>query len=167
MGCAGSKAEPRTANAAGQQGATKPAPPSKSFFSNKPSAAVGDQSIQPSRRIQFGIVMPESTGAQAAHMFFDKEKPVEKIIAAAAAHAGFKVDRGKLVGSPEKLNLFTLEGDVVRLDLEIEAHLGARNTPRSRGTLNAHDVLVLEKGNRLEASRLEAIQRATSGRAGR
>jgi hypothetical protein len=82
-------------------------------------------------------------------MFFDKTKPVEKIIAGAAAHGGFKVDKGKLVGSPERLNLFTLENDVVRLDLEIEAHLGS--------TLRAGGVIVLEKGNRLDAGRLQNI----------
>ena len=124
-------------------------------FSNKATSAVGDDAIQPARRVRFGIIMPESTGANALHMFFDKEKPVEKIIAGAAQQAGFKIDRGKLVGSPEKLNLFTLEGDVVRLDLEIEAHLGS--------TLHAGDILVLEKGNRMDDTRLAQI-RAAHGR---
>ena len=85
-------------------------------------------------------------------MTFDKEKPVERIIAGAASHAGLKLDKGKLVGSPEKLNLFTLQGDVVRLDLEIEAHLGS--------TLRAGDVLILEKGNRIPDERLGAIRDA-------
>ena len=58
--------------------------------------------------------MPESTGARAVHMFFDKEKPVDRIIAGAASHAGLKLDKGKLVGSPERLNLFTLDGDGAR-----------------------------------------------------
>ena len=79
-------------------------------------------------------------------MFFDKSKPVEKVIAGACAHAGLKLDKGKLVGSPERLNLFTVEGDVVRLDLEIEAHLGS--------TLQPRDTLIVEKGNRLEAAQL-------------
>jgi hypothetical protein len=151
MGCAGSR--PREADQAAPPQAASKSASRKSFFSNKPSAPVGDPSIVPARRITFGVVMPESTGTPASFMFFDKEKPVEKVIAAAAAHAGFKVDRGKLVGSPEKLNLFTLTGDVVRLDLEIEAHLGS--------TLNARDILILEKGNRLDDARLEAIRQAT------
>ena len=124
-------------------------------FSNKPATAVGDANILVSRRVKFGLVMPESTGASAVYMFFDKEKPVEKMIAAAASHGGFAVDKGKLVGSPERLNLFTLEGDVVRLDLEIEAHMGS--------TLHAGDTLILEKGNRLDAARLDAV-RARAGR---
>ena len=119
-------------------------------FSNKPTSAVGDEAIAPARRVRFGIVMPESTGSAAVHMFFDQTKPVEKVIAGAVAHAGLKMDKGKLVGSPERLNLFTLDGDVVRLDLEIEAHLGS--------TLRAGDTLVLEKGNRLDEARLAAIR---------
>ena len=61
-----------------------------------------------------------------------------------------KMDKGKLIGSPERLNLFTIEGEVVRLDLEIEAHLGS--------TLHAGDLLVLEKGNRLDDGRLQQIR---------
>ena len=53
------------------------------------------------------------------------------------------------MGSPERLNLFTLDGDVVRLDLEIDAHLGS--------TLHEGRLIVLEKGNRLSAERLQAI----------
>ena len=119
-------------------------------FSNKPSAAIGDASIPADRRIKFGIVFPEVTGVRPAHMFFNQRKPVETMIAGAAAHGGFSVDKGKLVGSPERLNLFTLEGDVVRLDLEIEAHLGS--------TLHAGDTLILEKGNRLSDERLQAVR---------
>ena len=111
---------------------------------------MGDESIAPSRRIRFGIVMPESTSVAPTYMFFDREKPVEKIIAGACANAGLQLDRGKLMGSPERLNLFTLDGDVVRLDLEIEAHLGS--------TLNADDVLMLEKGNRVVEDRLQCIR---------
>ena len=40
--------------------------------------------------------------------------------------------------------------------LEVEAHLGS--------TLHAGDVLVLEKGNRLEGDRLQAIRTAARGR---
>ena len=58
----------------------------------------------------------------------------------------------RLIGSPEKVNLFNLDGDIVRLDLEIEAHLGS--------TLHAGDVLILEKGNRLLDARIGAIKAA-------
>ena len=57
-----------------------------------------------------------------------------------------------MVGSPEKLNLFKLDGDMLRLDLELEAHLGS--------TLQPRDVLILEKGNRMPDGRLEAIREA-------
>ena len=50
-------------------------------FSNKPATAVGDANIPANRRVKFGLIMPESTGVGAVHMFFDKEKPVEKMIA--------------------------------------------------------------------------------------
>ena len=159
MGCCASKAneadyvaQPATASATRQQAQ----PATKNLkFSNKPASAVGDEAIAPARRVKFGIIMPESTGSTAVHMFFDQTKPVDKVIAGAVAHAGLKMDKGKLVGSPERLNLFTLDGDVVRLDLEIEAHLGS--------TLRAGDILVLEKGNRLDDARLAMI-RAAHGR---
>jgi hypothetical protein len=154
MGCCASTAAPSTAgappNSASPPRAGKPSNPL--VFATKPSKPIGDENIPPNRRVMFGIAYPEQTGAQSVHMFFDKEKPVERVISAAAAHAGLKVDRGKLAGSPEKLNLFTLDGDVVRLDLEIEAHLGS--------TLHAGDVLVLEKGNQLDPARAQAIRNA-------
>jgi len=136
--------QPRTAARAGSRGGLA--------FSNKPSSAVGDASIQQQRRIRFGIVFPEDTGVAPIHIFVDREKPVEKLIAAACSHAGLKLDKGKLVGSPQRLNLFTLDGDVIRLDLEIEAHVGS--------TLNAGDVLLIEKGNRLEPGRAAAVRSA-------
>ena len=149
MGCCQSAAadavEPREAPK--QQ---KPQAKAGSGFSNSKAKPVGDQAIQPGRRCVFGVIFPESTGARPCWMFFDKEKPVEKIIAAAAAHGGFSVDKGRMVGSPEKLNIFTYpDGDVVRLDLEIDAHLGS--------TLHEGRLIVLEKGNRLSAERLQAI----------
>jgi len=60
------------------------------------------------------------------------------------------MDKGKLVGSPERLNIFTVDGDVLRLDLELEAHLGS--------TLRAGDTIVLEKGNRLSDERLQFVR---------
>ena len=89
--------QPRTAARAGSRGGLA--------FSNKPSSAVGDASIQQQRRIRFGIVFPEDTGVAPIHIFVDREKPVEKLIAAACSHAGLKLDKGKLVGSPQRLNL--------------------------------------------------------------
>ena len=118
----------------------------KSTASNKSSTAVGDAAIAQDRRITFKIVLPEVAGQKPIWMFFDKTKPVEKLIAGACKQAGLAFDKGKLVGSPERLNLFTLEGDVVRLDLEIEAHLGS--------TLQKGDTLIIEKGNRLDAAQL-------------
>ena len=88
----------------------------------------------------------------SVYMFFDKQKMSELVLIGAATQAGLKLDKGKLVGSPQRLNLFTLEGDIVRLDLEIEAHLGS--------TLHDGDVLIIEKGNRLEPGRLQAVRAA-------
>ena len=134
-------------------------------------------------------------------MFFDKLKPASELLVAATKKAGLQMDRGKLVGSPEWLNIFTIEvlsrrslprhsplhphgratppdislwatprgsmsrwllhaeplrvarqGDVLRLDLEIEAHLGS--------TLQPSDTIILEKGNRISDDRLRAIQAA-------
>jgi len=119
-------------------------------FANKAAKPIGDENIALNKRVAFGIVYPEETNAASVWMYFNKEKPVEQMIIAATAHAGLKLDKGKLIGSPQRLNLFTLEGDVVRLDLEVEAHMGS--------TLHAGDVLVLEKGNRLDQSRLDAIR---------
>ena len=151
MGCGGSKASDEPA--AGKGAAPKPqaTPKDPLIFSNKPTAAIGDENIPPQRRVKFGLVMPESTGKSSVYIFVDKEKPVDRLIAAAATQGGFAIDKGKLVGSPERLNLFTLDrGDVVRLDLEVEAHMGS--------TLNPGDTLILEKGNRLLPERLQAIQ---------
>lgn len=157
--CASAPAEGVVAQPAANQPAKAPAKFQASSkdplaFSNKPANAVGESSIPADRRVRFGMVFPESTGVRPAHMFFDKSKPVEKMITAAAQYGGFAVDKGKLVGSPERLNLFLLEGDVVRLDLEIEAHLGS--------TLRAGDTLILEKGNRLTDERLQAVRSKVS-----
>jgi hypothetical protein len=119
-------------------------------FSNKQSKPIGDENIPPSKRVVFGIVYPEETNARSVWMYFNVDKPVEALIVSAAGQAGLRLDKGKLLGSPQRLNLFTLEGDTVRLDLEIDAHMGR--------TLHVGDVLVLEKGNRMESSRLEAIK---------
>ena len=45
------------------------------------------------------------------------------------------------MGSPERVNLFTLEGDLLRIDLDLEAHLGS--------TLQPGGWVILEKGNRI------------------
>ena len=94
---------------------------------------------------------------QPVHMFFDCEKDRQKILDGACAHAGLKIERGRLAGSPERLNLFTSDGDVLRLDLDIDAHLG--------GTLHPSSVLVLEKGNRISDERLQTVKRATEEQA--
>ena len=155
MGCGGSKADDDVAQPAATQPAAQPSAGKKPVdllkFSNSSSKPIGDEAIQPGRRVQFGIIFPEDSGIQAAHLFFDMTKPVEKLLVAAVAHAGLKLDRGKLVGSPEKLNVFTCEGETVRLDLEIDAHLGS--------TLHGGDTLIIEKGNRLSPDRLQEIER--------
>ena len=51
-------------------------------------------------------------------MFFDREKDAQKILDGAFAHAGLEIKQGRMAGSPERLNLFTSDGDVLRLDLD-------------------------------------------------
>ena len=104
-------------------------PDSALSFSNSPAAAVCDHSISASRRVHFGIFFPEDVNCKPVHMFFDREKEASKILAGACAHAGLKMDKGRLAGSPERLNLFTSEGDVLRLDLDIEV---AKRRPKKR-----------------------------------
>jgi hypothetical protein len=124
-------------------------------FSNSPSRPIGEADVAPPSRVTFGIVYPAGLGVRSVYMHFDRTRPVEQVVAGAARHAGLVLEKGKLQGSPERLNLFTLEGDIVRLDLEVDAHLGS--------TLHPNAVLVLEKGNRVAASRLEAIRRLVVG----
>ena len=127
-------------------------------FSNSPSSAVGDASIQRARRCHFAIFFPEDVPAKPVHMFFDREKDTIKVLEAAVAHAGLKLDRGRLVGSPEKLNLFTIDGDMLRTDLPLDAHLGS--------TIHPSSVLLLEKGNRVLEDRLDAVKLAVSQQSG-
>ena len=83
-------------------------------------------------------------------MFFSKSQEGMKVLEAACKAAGVTLDRGRLVGSPERLNLFTIEGDLLRVDLDLEAHLGS--------TLHPNSWVILEKGNRVPPERLAAIQ---------
>eukprot|EP00308_Calcidiscus_leptoporus_P023792 CAMPEP_0119366582 /NCGR_PEP_ID=MMETSP1334-20130426/13438_1 /TAXON_ID=127549 /ORGANISM="Calcidiscus leptoporus, Strain RCC1130" /LENGTH=150 /DNA_ID=CAMNT_0007382821 /DNA_START=96 /DNA_END=548 /DNA_ORIENTATION=+ len=123
-------------------------------YSNTRDTAVGDQNIPRARRCNFGIFFPADVNIRPVHMFFDREKAASKVLDGAVAHAGLVLERGRLVGSPERLNLFTLDGDVLRLDLELEAHLGS--------TLHPSSVLLLEKGNRISEERIAAVKVAAA-----
>ena len=57
-----------------------------------------------------------------------------------------------VVGSPGRLNLFTVEGDLLRIDLDLEAHVPS--------TLQPGGWVILEKGNRISPARLAEIQEA-------
>lgn len=85
-------------------------------------------------------------------MFFSKRQSGTKVMEAACSAAGVTIDKGRLVGSPDRLNIFTMEGDLLRLDLELEAHLGS--------TLQPSSWLLLEKGNRVAEERLAAVRDA-------
>ena len=87
-------------------------------------------------------------------MRFDRSKPGTEILEAACAACGYQLDRGRLVGSPDKINLFTMDGDMLRTDLELEAHIPS--------TLQEHACIVLGKGNRIPADRLRDLQEAAS-----
>ena len=52
----------------------------------------------------------------------------------------------------DRLNLFTLEGDLLRCDLDLEAHIPS--------TLQPNSWVILEKGNRVSPGRLAAIRQA-------
>lgn len=70
-------------------------------------------------------------------MFFSKSNEGTKVLEAACKAGGIQLDKGRIIGSPERLNLFTIEGDLLRVDLDLEAHLGS--------TLQPSSVLILEK----------------------
>merc|ERR1712087_565948 len=127
-------------------------------YSNTRDTAVGDRNIPRERRCNFGIFFPEDVSARPVHMFFDREKAASKVLEGAVAHAGLKLERGRLVGSPDRLNLFTIDGDVLRLDLELEAHLGS--------TLHPSSVLILEKGNRISDERIASVKVAAAESSG-
>ena len=109
-----------------------------------------------------GIIFPSDVDVRPLHMFFSKRTEGTKVLEAACSAAGVKLDKGRIVGSPERLNLFTIDNDLLRLDLELEAHLGS--------TLQPSSWLILEKGNsvpdgRLDTIRREAVEQATGGSA--
>ena len=122
-------------------------------FSNSTGSAVGDAKIPLSRRLYLGVVFPADCGVRPIYMFFSLANEGTKVLEAACAAAGLRLDRGRIVGSPERLNLFTLEGDILRLDLDLEAHIPS--------TLQAHSWVILEKGNRIDEVRLTAIRQAS------
>lgn len=126
-------------------------------FANTPSSAIGDPKVSQSRRVYFGIFLPEEVEVRPVHMFFDRSKETARVLEGAVEHAGLKLDRGRLIGSPERLNLFTIDGDCLRTDLDLDAHLG--------GALHPSSILVLEKGNRVPEERLDIIKVACSAQA--
>ena len=128
------------------------AAPSSLTFANSPGSAVGDASIPRERRLYLGIIFPEATAERPLHMFFSQSDEGSKLLQAACAAVNLKLDKGRLVGSPDRLNLFTLNGDLLRTDLDLEAHMGS--------TLHPSSWVVLEKGNRLGDARLAAIRQA-------
>jgi len=123
--------------------------------SNSMSNAIGDTSVPERHRLYLGIVFPADVNVQPVYMFFSLSSDGNKVLEAACKAAGLMMDRGKLAGSPDKLNLFTLKGDVLRLDLDLGAHVPS--------TLQPSSWVILEKGNRISSQRLEAIRGALSG----
>lgn len=119
-------------------------------FANSPMMALGDNKIPSNRRLPLGIIFPHDTGVSPLYMFFNKSNEGIKVLEAACSTAGIKLDRGKIVGSPERLNLFTTDGDILRIDLDLEAHLGT--------TLLPNAWIVVEKGNRVDPTRLALIR---------
>ena len=130
----------------------QPHAPKHLTFSNTMADAFGDSSIPLARRLYLGIIFPADVDVQPVHMFFSLSNEGTKVLEAACSAAGLHMDRGRLVGSPERLNIFTLEGDLLRLDLELEAHVPS--------TLQPNSWVVLEKGNRVPAERLAGIRAA-------
>mmetsp|Transcript_72074 Transcript_72074/g.197334 ORF Transcript_72074/g.197334 Transcript_72074/m.197334 type:complete len:98 (+) Transcript_72074:148-441(+) len=87
-------------------------------------------------------------------MYFSKSNEGTKVLQDACKAGGLQMDRGRIVGSPERINLFTIEGDILRVDLDLEAHLGS--------TLQPSSVLIVERGNRVADYRLDEIRAAAS-----
>ena len=123
-------------------------------FANAVGSAIGDMKIPSSRRLYLGIIFPEDVSTRPLHMFFSMQNEGTKVLESACAAAGLKMDRGRIIGSPDRLNLFTLEGDLLRLDLDLEAHIPY--------TLQPNAWIVLEKGNRIDPTRLGAIREAAA-----
>ena len=110
-------------------------------FANSERSAAGDSSIPQARRVYFGIFFPEDSPHRPVHMFFDRQKATSKVLDGAAAHAGLKLDKGRIVGSPERLNVFTTENEILRLDLEIDAHMHGTLHPCDQDTNPRHPAL--------------------------
>ncbi|KAL1503182.1 hypothetical protein AB1Y20_011240 [Prymnesium parvum] len=127
------------------------------LFRNTHSTAIGDSKIPPANRVYFAIYFPVDCGARPLWMFFSKFNEGTKVLADACKAGNIQLDRGRIVGSPDRLNLFTIEGDLLRVDLELEAHLGS--------TLQPSSVLILEKGNRVPEYRIDEIK-ASAARSG-
>ena len=119
-------------------------------FANTPQQPSGDKGIKDG--IVLGVFFPQDAETEPRWMCFDRSKPVTKVLEGCCAACGYQLDRGRLVGSPDRINLFTLDGDMLRTDLELEAHIPS--------TLQAHSCVILEKGNRLQTERLRDVQDA-------
>lgn len=126
--------------------------PTNLSFANTMGTAIGDRSIPEKRRLYLGVFFPADLNVQPVYMFYSLSNEGTKVLDSACAAAGLKMDRGRLVGSPERLNLFTLEGDLLRLDLDLEAHIPS--------TLQPNSCVILEKGNRVSPERLSAVREA-------
>ena len=121
-------------------------------FRNASWQATGDTSVRSDKRITLGVLFPADAAIKGQWMFFDRAKAGSRVLEAACEAAGVKLEKGRLAGSPEKLNLFTPEGDLLRIDLELEAHVPS--------TLIPGGIVILEKGNRIAPERLRDIQEA-------
>ena len=120
-------------------------------FANTAFTAKGDSSIPESRRLYLGVIFPEDTMVQPIYMFFSRTSEGVKVLEAACEAAGVKLDKGRIIGSPDRLNLFTVEGDLLRVDLDLEAHVP--------NTLQPGGWVVLEKVRR----RRRSLARCLSG----
>ena len=54
-------------------------------------------------------------------MFFSRRDEGSKVLEAACKAGGLTLDRGRIIGSPERINLFTLSGDLLRCVAVLEA----------------------------------------------
>lgn len=122
-------------------------------FSNSKSSAKGASNLRNDHAIMLAIFFPQDAELPAIWMRFDRHKDTgQHVLETACKAAGLQLERGRLAGSPEKVNLFTSDGDLLRTDLEIEAH--------SRDTLADGGCVIIEKGNRISSERMQRIQDA-------
>jgi len=114
--------------------------------------------LPPRKRVCFGIAFPAASAIRPLFFAVDRTKTMRSLLAVVEGHAQLLAgttnethSQGYAMGSPQRLNIFTVDGRMQRLDLDIEALLRP-------GYLEDGDVLLLEVGNFLPQDRIDAMR---------